>query len=318
MNVQDFLEGIRPELEALPTPAPTAELKARILASRAAGVRTILPAPSEPRRFPARLAIGSAIVAVLALLIVHSQAEEVFASPGVFGEVALAQGARAAFDPMRLTAPERLRPLSLEFERRARDSASSHIFLHLARVADAWRLTSVDRRPASVAVETLFVSRQAVTLLHRAIHVSPYSRYQRINVWQDYRAADSVSGRMNTEAPSIGAGRSFARRLERGTGPYVTEAFFPFLFMATPLSRDWSGSASFMGWAVRDDDVFYPIDLQVEGEEQVTVPAGRFDCWRLSLRFAGRRFDYWVRKTDGLGVRLQDPTREIVLTRISP
>src|ERR1051326_4233133 len=108
MNVQDFLEGIRPELEALPTPAPTAELKARILASRAAGVRTILPAPSEPRRFPARLAIGSAIVAVLALLIVHSQAEEVFASPGVFGEVALAQGARAAFDPMRLTAPERL------------------------------------------------------------------------------------------------------------------------------------------------------------------------------------------------------------------
>jgi hypothetical protein len=73
-----------------------------------------------------------------------------------------------------------------------------------------------------------------------------------------------------------------------------------------------------MGWAVRDDDVFYPIDLQVEGEEQVIVPAGRFECWRLSLRFAGRRFDYWVRKTDGLGIRLQDPTREFVLTRISP
>jgi hypothetical protein len=328
MTLDDFLEGIRPELEALPTPEPTAELKARILASRAAGVRTILPNPTEPHRFPARLAIGIAIAAALALLFVplelwRSSSDEGFASPGVFGHVALAQAApaRSALDPIRLTAPERLRPMALEFERRVTDSAGarhvSHISVRLVSAAEAWRVTSVDRKATSVAVETVFIARDWIRLLARTIHVSPYSRYQRINVWQDFRTPDSVSGHMNTEGPSIGAGRNFARKLGVEAGPYMTESVFPFFLMATPLGPSWSGSASFLGWAVRDDDVLYPIDLRVEAEEQITIPAGRFDCWRLSLRYAGRRFDYWARKSDGLGIRLLDPTREIVLTRIS-
>ena len=73
---------------------------------------------------------------------------------------------------------------------------------------------------------------------------------------------------------------------------------------------------------VRDDDVFIPVELRVEGEETITVPAGRFDCWRLSVRYAAGRVDYWVRKSDGLGVRVLNSTgspgtREIVLTRAS-
>jgi hypothetical protein len=73
---------------------------------------------------------------------------------------------------------------------------------------------------------------------------------------------------------------------------------------------------------VRDDDIFIPVEVRVEGEETITVPAGRFDCWRLSIRFAAGRVDYWARKSDGLGVRVVNPTRqrgtsEIVLTRIS-
>ncbi len=52
------------------------------------------------------------------------------------------------------------------------------------------------------------------------------------------------------------------------------------------------------------------------------MPAGRFDCWRLSIRFSAGRVDYWVRKSDGLGVRVLNATdalvtREIVLTRIA-
>jgi hypothetical protein len=64
-----------------------------------------------------------------------------------------------------------------------------------------------------------------------------------------------------------------------------------------------------------------PIELRVESAETITVPAGRFDCWRLSLRFSGKQVDYWVRKSDGLGVRVLNKTtpygtREIVLTRV--
>ena len=337
-RLDDFLEGIRPELEALPTPEPTAELRARILASRAAGVRTILPHPEGARRFPTRFAIGVAIVAGLALLLVplelrRSGGDEGFGSPGFFGHAAFAQatpvraGDRPALAPVRLTAPQRLRPMSLEYERRATDSTGavsvSHNSLQLVRASlnnlPAWRLTWVDRRATSVTVETVFVARDPIRLLRRSIHMSPYSRYQRINVWQEFATADSVSGHMNTEGPSIGAGRRFARRLPAAFTPVTTETVFPFFLMAAPLNRDWSGSATFLGWAVRDDDVLFPVDLVVEGEEQVTVPAGRFACWRLSLRFAGHRLDYWVRKTDGLGVRALDRgSREILLTRVSP
>jgi len=61
----------------------------------------------------------------------------------------------------------------------------------------------------------------------------------------------------------------------------------------------------------------------VVGEETITVPAGHFDCWRLSVRFSGGQVAYWARKSDGLGVRVLNPTgpqgtSEIVLTRISP
>jgi len=85
---------------------------------------------------------------------------------------------------------------------------------------------------------------------------------------------------------------------------------------------EWRGSVSLLGWAVRPEDVFVPAELRVEGEETVVVPAGRFDCWRLSIGFAGRKIDYWVRKTDGVAVRLRDDSqiakrgsREIVLVR---
>ena len=73
-----------------------------------------------------------------------------------------------------------------------------------------------------------------------------------------------------------------------------------------------------LGWAVKDDDVFMRIDVRVEGEDVVTVPAGRFDCWRLSIRFSGGLVSYWARKSDGVGVRAIEreasgTTREVVL-----
>ena len=43
--------------------------------------------------------------------------------------------------------------------------------------------------------------------------------------------------------------------------------------------------------------------------ERVRVPAGEFDCWRLSIQFDGHKLSYWVRKSDGLGVRLYDDSQ---------
>ena len=128
---------------------------------------------------------------------------------------------------------------------------------------------------------------------------------------------------MTTDGLSIGAGRPIARRLRPELGPYLTGAFLPLALMTVPVSPTWSASAALLGWAVVPRDVYTPVELRVEGEEQLTVPAGTFDCWRLSIRFGDGAISYWMRKSDGLGVRVldeRDPAKgihETVLRRVS-
>ena len=343
--LDDFIDAVRPELTSLPTPEPTRVLRDRILASRAAGVRTILPDVPQHRRMPSRIALGFALAAAIVVLLVPLELRRAssgagdIASPGVFGHAAFAESVRdprkTALEPVQVSVPGTLRAMSLEFERRVADTAgrataTTRITLDVSPGqvdgSDAWRVVHVDNESQPtprVSVETVYVARADLHLLRRTIHTTPYSRFQRINLWQQFRG-DSISGRMNTEGPSIGAGRTFARQLPRAFAPFLTESVAPVFFSGVQLHRDWRGSASLLGWAVRDDDVLLPIELRVVGEETVTVPAGAFACWRLSLRFSGRRIDYWTRKSDGLGVRMLDTsavrtkeTREIVLTRIS-
>jgi len=344
-SLDDFLEGLGPELRALPTPEPTRSLRDRIVASREAGVRTMLPFVSQSRGPTIRSTAAIALAAALMLLLVpigvqrwnprSPRADDV--TRGFLGTLAYAQpvrgGDRPALDPVSVVVPERVRQMSLEFARRVRDSSGrvvsdSRVALDIAAdsIANvaAWKIISEDhdaRAPQPhVSVETTYVARADMRPLRRAIHVTPYSRFQRINVWQQF-AGDSITGRMNTDGPSIGAGRGIARVLPRAFAPYLTETTAPTFLMGVPLARGWRGSASLLGWAVRDDDVLVPIELRVEGEETITIPAGRFDCWRLSIRFAGKQLDYWARTSDGLGVRVFDPrdsdnrTREVVLVR---
>jgi hypothetical protein len=231
-----------------------------------------------------------------------------------------------------LARPSAIRPLVMELERHRRDSSGKITVEPAATISviaadvdgtPAWRMISVwhdittgQRR---VAAETVHVARADLRLLRRAVHVSPYRRFERINIRQKFDG-DSVTGRMTTDGPSIGEGRPIAHRLPPSFAPYLSEAFASLFLMPAPLSTGWTGSASMVGWAVIPRDIFEPIELRVEGEERVHVPAGDFDCWRLSIRFAGRRISYWARKSDGLGVRVYDDseaatqgTREVVL-----
>jgi hypothetical protein len=149
--------------------------------------------------------------------------------------------------------------------------------------------------------------------------VAPYLKFERIDISQRF-GRDNVSGVMMI--PSRGIARSIKQQLPLSFGPYLTDALAPVFLMGVPLHRDWSASVSLVGWAVVPRDVFVPIELRVVGEELVRVPAGQFDCWRLSVRFFGKEMSFWVRKSDGLGVRSLDETeahtgvtREVVLVR---
>ena len=344
-RLDDFLEAIRPEFLTLQTPEPTQALRNRIVASRREGVRTLLPNVTQRPTTTRRSMLAIAIAAVATLLLVPAGLQRSpfqlpgssEASDGFLGAIAYAQPVRSANShavaPIKTLAPARLHSMSLEFARSVHDGngrivSDSRITLDV--VADsisnlpAWRMISRDqdtKKPgALVSIDTTYIARSDLRLLHRSIHVAPFSGYRRVNVWQRF-SRDSIIGRMNTAGPDIGSGRSFARRLPSAFKPYLTNRTAPVVLMSVRLSPDMRGSASVLGWAVRDDDVVYPIELHVEGEEAITVPAGTFECWRLSLSSAGRQLSYWARKSDGLGIRVFNPhdspnrTREVVLVR---
>ena len=350
-KLEEFAEAIRPELEDLRVPKADDALWERIVETRQSGVRGILPDVS-PRRLRRRLGTLisiAAAAAVVALLVPRfdrshrtpvSVAGEPRATYGVFGGLAYAlEGGgpddRPTLPPARVTKASSLRPLSLQYVHRLHDTtgqitSNARDALTTSRTdlrgVPAWRVVAHDtdatRAPLRVADETLYVARADLRLIERAVHVKPYLRYDRINVTQ-HVAGDSMTGRMTTEGgDSRGVGRPIARRLAPEFGPYITDSFAPVFLAGVELSRNWSGSVSTLGWAVRDNDVFVPLELRVEGEDVVQSPAGRFDCWRIAIRYAGKQIWFWARKTDGIGVRVLDETqrntvgtREILLIR---
>jgi hypothetical protein len=231
------------------------------------------------------------------------------------------------------TRPGNLRPVRLEYLRTWRDSTGTGvgrltgvITLDSAvhRSIPAWLVVTRNEGTregrALFTTDSIVVSRDALRLLYHTALERPYSRYGEIRIVQELRG-DSVVGRMQARGNGMpDASRPIARRLQALTGPYIVDGLGPVMLGAVDLHAEWTGSADMLGWAVRNDDVFRPVDFRVEGEDVVEVPAGRFDCWRLKVRLAGGSFTWWVSKREGVGVRSIEQrdggtTRETVLTR---
>jgi hypothetical protein len=231
---------------------------------------------------------------------------------------------------------DRLRAVALDYERTWRDTTGRMTGRLLGVVTTqrdmvngvaAWRLvstnTGVRDGRAITTIDSVFVGRTDLRLLRRTVLETPYRRYDEIRIVQSF-SGDSVLGRMNAKgADATPAGRPIARWLPPSRGPYVADAFAPVLFAAIGLHAGWTGSASLVGWAVVSRDIFMPVKLRIEGEDSVSVPAGRFDCWRLSVVGGGHAVSNWVRKSDGLGVRSVErmpngERREVVLLKERP
>src|SRR5262245_45855508 len=121
-QLRAFAEAVRPELEALPTPEPGPELLDRIVASRAAGTRTILPHHDPGRRRPVvRYLVGIAAAAVLVIGLGRMVArnEDDPASPAAaqawFTGVALAQTNDPTTPPVQFSWADRLRPIAIQY-----------------------------------------------------------------------------------------------------------------------------------------------------------------------------------------------------------
>ena len=318
-----FGEAIRPELARMTTPSPSAALRERILSDRAAGARIILPVERNAGGFPVRYLVA-AVAVIVGLVVLPSRrasrddvgnAQQVVLD-SFFGSVVYAEqpGSAPSLPAAFPVRPERLHAGTLRYRRVVSDSlehVTKTVESVLSLTADsstgvaAWRVTRIDQErsngPPVTSAETLLVRQKDLGLITRAVHVRPYTHWKGINIEQRI-TGDSVTGRMTLD--DIKGMRPIARRLPSAYAPYLSDAFAPVYLATVPLSARWQGSVTLLGWAVIPKDVLRPVQLRVTGEERVRVPAGTFDCWRMTISHSGGVIDYWVRKSDGIAVRL--------------
>lgn len=342
-----FSRSLAHSVRSLPDATPPASLIERVIAERASGARAILPSVSQVSasgRLRPILWIAGAAAAAGALVVAPAlrnalrgrdvtriSADSVPTDYlGTFlsgSDVFAAQPAPTTFELPRVRlSGAQLRPMHLEYARllvlqngTTLTLGRGSLDITTASVEDhaAWRIVQLWHSADTVQAETLHVDRASLRLLGRVARVAPYRRYHGITIRQRLRG-DSLLGWMNTDE---GLGRPIARHLPPAFSPYVSDAMAPLALLGAPLTSAWKGELSLLGWAVRSNDVFAPVTLAVEGEEHITVPAGSFDCWRIGLGVFGQRKTYWVRKSDGLGVRTRDETsdargiQDLVLTR---
>jgi len=97
------------------------------------------------------------------------------------------------------------------------------------------------------------------------------------------------------------------------------------LFQLERLDRQWRGSV-YLPWRYGDRGgkvSYYPLDMRVDGEEQIAVPAGRFDTWRVAVQGRRTAMTVWVSKESHWVVKIAIPSRpdavwEQALVSISP
>jgi hypothetical protein len=330
-GLDDFADAIRPELREMPAPKPHDELLARIIASRNAGARVILPHDTlreTTRPFRYLGTIAAAVVAFLlasTLLDRRPADDDVSSAPSWFTHVAFAQTPPPGVLPVQIKMPERLRPIVLKYQRTVDGKLTTHTDLTLQRdsvgTIPAWRLV-VSRRAIegpTRSIDTVVVARNDLRPLRVVARVSPYSSFARIRISQTFEGLHVV-GDMNAERlKGEGAHRTFDRQLPSALGPYVPDAIAPIYLMGVEFAPGWKGRLAVLGWLVRNDDVSTTLEMRVDGEEVVRVPAGEFDCWRITVNVGGERQLYWARKSDGLGIKSRSgasgkPVRENLLT----
>ncbi len=302
----------------------------RIEASRGAGATSELP--SEPPRTLPRLALYGALALALTLALVPSGTNPpppMPAGPGIdwswpfVPQAALAQAAHGPHLPA-IGAPDgsRLKP---------------------GRWVYTW--TPI-KQPFPEMVDTLTIRRgtfrnEAVWLVTRRIRrVSGQgpgrfdSLYLRITDLRPLRHALLMPA---LDRLRVGASMDFERDSLRwqfalpGSGrpgrdtvlnAHLSENFttvwigFPLVLNGLELGTHWAGAVPMLlpsiDWSGHDSPVhIHWFDLRVTGREQVTVAAGRFDCWRISETLPG--------KTDRkmIGVLWVD-TRSGVVVKESP
>ncbi|HKS07690.1 MAG TPA: hypothetical protein VJR92_15415 [Gemmatimonadaceae bacterium] len=313
-RTDDFADAIHPELRDIPTPPATDALLDRILTSRAAGQRVILPheaARATGGALRPLMAVAAALVLVVGGFVVlrPTNAEAVLSAPSWFTRPAFAQTTAVVTAAAGAMNAERMHPLTTRYIRTVDGKTVTNIDINVQRDRvngmDAWRVvaTRIETNRSGRSDDTVHIAASDLRLLRVVARQAPYHNFSSIRVAQTIDGLRVYGTMVAERKPGRGAHRTFDRELSRDLLPFVPDAIAPIYMMGVDFTRSWTGRFTLLGWAVRDDDIGITLDLRVDGEETIRVPAGEFECWRIAIDVLGTRQWYWVRKSDGLGIK---------------
>lgn len=294
--------SLRTAFDELPTPTPQPELRSRILAARADGMRVILPVQDRGAlwfRWPRVLIAGAAALVVgIALWLYQPNLDDTAASAAtsffLAPSVAFAQQVAEAPAPMKYEPLDRLDAKLLTPGRWTyhaavivdgtlrTDSSRRTLTLTSAKYKNlsAWQVTNewTSQNPfgRGTYVDTILVDGSTLWPVHRSVDRPRVSQVEEFTT-------DSVFGtdlvKQTPRFPSFTVrGAASVRR------PMADWMTLKPLFQATTLHEGWRGSIYVMLMQPRRDRVYFPsftLDLRVVGHERVKVPAGTFDCWKI-------------------------------------
>jgi len=311
------------ELRRLPAPEPPDELLARILASRAAGVRVVLPmatrrvASSRIVRFAATAAILAGVAwlgwqAVTTRSGVESELPPVWVIGGMpfipstaFGQ----ERVRPAMSP-RYPLIAQIQPTRVRAGRWTYEGSTTGDGVFTTSQGPPRTIViaagNFEGQPIWVAssspemADTVLVDRVTLRPLR---YVRPM-RHARLVQQFSHDSIDELlylGPRPNARERTLRGAAAFP---DLGVGPMLVSwspHSLELLVQALPLSRAWRGSvysANWMSMATRVP-TFTALDLRVTGTGRVTGPAGTFDCWTLEEREGDYKSVLWVSKDQG-------------------
>ena len=303
------------ELRKLPAPEAPDDLLACILASRAAGVRVVLPeattATGQVRyvRYVAAIAVlvgfGWLALSTVKPSPVRQAGPSMWSLDGmplfpvtVLGQEQLVRDVRPRYALITATVPSDVRAGRWTYEARwITDDvfASPQGQRTITRTAASRDGKPVWLMTESTIPDTVLVDQASLRPLR---YVRPMRRHLLI---QEF-GRDSVVERFDGGAPPNERHFLGSAPVPGPAGSPLLVAWSPYsidaLVQALPLSRGWRGSVYSINWLVYSDRVpaFTPLDLRVTGVDRITVPAGTFDCWKVEVTDGADKSIVWVSK----------------------
>lgn len=199
--------------------------------------------------------------------------------------------------PLRVDA-SRLAPGSWTYRvSQARDGQAMELGTRTLQVAE----TTLDNRPAWLIVDrmeaggqtvadSLWTTRDSLQPIRRSAQMGPMA-------FRLEFTPDSVHG-------SLGAqGSQLPIALARPAGLMVSSGMLESVLSLVPLAPGWSATVPQLAPSP-SGAMIVPVELELAGAEDVTVPAGTFPAWRLIARAGGAEQTLWVSKEGGRLLRL--------------